>query len=242
MALVRVVSLLCLIVALAGRVPAGDELPPAESAAGPDVADVFDFSRAVRPRPGDWVEYHVAFPADPLENSLRTDPALIPGIEANDSGAAGDAADAEVFDFHSLALLQPVFEPPAAWRIVPVRLEIREVGDDGCNAEVVFAGERRTIRLSAADHGARAEFHYDAGSEADRRVRIGGDEYGVREVRRTGSGYGFVRWFSDQVPFGTVRFATGHVDVQLVGVGRGSPPDFPLRLSEVIEPPLGVLY
>ena len=241
------ILLFCLIAAFAGRASAADgenaSLPPPESTAGPDLADVFDFSQSPRPRPGDWLEYHLAFPVDPLENSLRTDPAPIPGIDVSPSAPA-DATNADdgAVDFNSLALLQPLFEPPAAWRTVPVRLEIREVDDEGCNAEITFANGTRPIRLSASGRGAQAEFHYDAGAEADKQIRVGGNDYTVHEVRRTGSGYGFVRWFSPEIPFGTVRFATEHIDVQLVGVGRGTPPDFPLRPAAAIAPALGILY
>jgi hypothetical protein len=145
-------------------------------------------------------------------------------------------------DFDALARLRPVFESAVAWRSVPVRLQIREVDENGCNAEITFAGDTRSIRLDAAPKGAQAEFHYDTGSEAEKTVRIGGTEYTVREVRRSASGYGFVRWFSPEIPFGTVRFATEHVDIQLIASGRGAPPDFPVRLESGIAPALGALY
>ncbi len=230
--------LLFLLAAFANIASAEDadvlDLPPAASAAGPDLADVFDFSQATKPRPGDWLEYLVAFPADPLESSLRNAAGPLP---------APPSADAADPDPGAPAQFQPVFEPPTTWRIVPVRLQIREVDDDGCNAELTFAGQTVPVRLDASPREAQAEFTYDAGGEAERVVRIGGAEYRVREVRRTGSGYGFVRWFSAEIPFGTVRFATGHVDVQLVATGRGAPPDeFPSRSASGIAPALGSLY
>ncbi len=233
--------LLLVLLAFAAGVRGGDALPPPVSAAGPDLADVFDFSQATRPRPGDWLEYLVAFPADPLESSLRGRPgASSAGAPVSAVPAVPVPGDGTV-DFDAVARIRPEFEPPVTWRSVPVRLEIREVFPDGCNADVSFAGERVSVRLSAGG-GAQAEFHYDAGGEAERSLRIGDREYTIRELRRTGSDYGFVRWFSAEVPFGVVRFATEHVDIQLVAMGRGAPPDFPVRLTVGIAPALGSLY
>ncbi len=237
------VVLLLVLLAFAAGARGGDVLPPPASAAGPDLTDVFDFSQATRPRPGDWLEYLVAFPADPLENSLRSRPgASSAGVPEGAPGNAVPAVPGDgTVDFDAVARIRPEFEPPAAWRGVPVRLEIREVFPDGCNADVSFAGERVSVRL-AAGNGAQAEFHYDAGGEAERSLRIGDREYTVRELRRAGSDYGFVRWFSAEVPFGLVRFATEHVDIQLVAMGWGAPPDFPVRLVGGIAPALGSLY
>lgn len=233
----RSILLLCLIAAFAGVAVCGDAAP---APAAPDFTDAFDFSAAVKPRPGDWLEYLVAFPADPLERELGAGPDDRPGaaavVERDTSAPAGS------IDFDALVRLQPVFEPPKGWTAVPVRLSIREVGDDGCNAEITFAGDTRAVRLPADGGGARAEFQYDSGAEAERTLRVGGREYVVRELRRGGPGYGFVRWFSAEIPFGTVRFATELVDMQLVGFGRGTPPDFPVRPEEEIAPPPGALY
>ncbi len=226
---------------------AEDALAPPESIAGPTVADPFDFSRAVKPRPGDWLEYRIAFPVDPLENSLRADPAptqgapaapppVVPVVPApGEAGAPGAAAP-------DLTRLRPAFDPPAAWRTVPLRLAIREVDENGCNAELRFAGATLSLHLPASGGEAEAAFHYDSGEETERTVRIGGTEYAVEEVRRAGSGYGFVRWFSPELPFGTVRFATKDVDMLLVGFGRGAAPDFPLRSPDGAAPALGSLY
>lgn len=234
----RMFFLLCLLSALFLAAARGEDvaLPAPESVAGPDFKDAFDFALAVRPRPGDWMEYHIAFPADPLESRLRPEN----GIAARPSGRAPETVGGGGVDYDALARLEPVFDPPETWVTVPVRIQIREVFEDGCNAEVTFAGETRAVRLGAARE-ARAEFRYDAGGEAEKALRIGGREYAVSEVRREGSDYGFVRWFSTEIPFGTVRFATEHVDMQIVGFGRGAPPEFPIHPEEEIAPPLGSL-
>jgi hypothetical protein len=220
----------------------GADAPLPESVAGAEFADIFDFSQATKPRPGDWLEYLIAFPADPLESSLASSLAdnaagAPPGnspadsLPADSPGGSGSAAP-----------FQLLLDPPVQWRIMPVRLHIREVDDAGCNAEITFADGVWPVRLDAAPQEARAAFHYDEGGETERRVRVGGNEYAVTEVRRGGSGYGFVRWFSTEIPFGMVRFATEQVDLQLVGLGRGAPPDFPIRLESGIAPALGGLY
>lgn len=227
----KTLLLLGLFVAFAGMAAGGDAA---------DFTDAFDFSSATKPRPGDWAEYLVAFPADPLERELSGDAG---GDSADGPGAVVErdaSAPPEEIDFDALMEIEPVFEPAERWTTVPVRLNIREVDDAGCNAEITFAGVTNTVRLDAG--GERAEFSYDAGGDAERSLRIGGREYAVRELRREGPGYGFVRWFSPEIPFGTVRFATGQVDMQLVGFGRGTPPDFPVRPEDEVEPALGALY
>lgn len=234
--------ILCTLAALLCSAAARGEdapLPPPASVAGPDFADVFDFSQAARPRPGDWLEYRVAFPADPLESGLNQNAAA--NAAPGSSAGAGTSTGSGGVDFEALARLEPLFEPKASWVVEPVRVQIREVFADGCNAEVTFAGETRTVRLAAAD-GAQADFRYDSGAEAERVVRLSGQEYTVQEIRRAGSDYGFVRWFSAAVPFGTVRFATEHVDIQLVALGRGAPPVFPVDSEAAVEPAMGELY
>lgn len=211
--------LLCVLFALSAAARGGEEeLSAPMSMAGPNLSDVFDVSQMAKARPGDWLEYRVAFPGDPLESRL----ALPEGVPP----------------------VQPVFDLPPEWRAVPVRIEIREVFADGCNAEITFGdtGEQATTRLSGTAEGAHASFQYDAGEATERTVRIGGTEYIVQERRRSGSGYGFVRWVAAEIPFGVVRFATEYVDMQLVGMGRGSAPDFPLRPEDAIEPALGSLF
>lgn len=195
-----------------------EELPAPMSMAGPNLSDVFDASQMAKARPGDWFEYRVAYPGDPLESRLSS---------------PGDAS-----------AIQTMFDLPPEWRVVPVRIEIREVFPDGCNAEITFGdtGERATTRLSGTSDGAHASFQYDGGAATEQTVRIGGKEYIVQERRRSGSGYGFVRWTSVEIPFGVIRFATEHVDMQLVGMGRGSAPDFPLPPEDEVAPPLGSLY
>lgn len=199
-----------------------------------DVPDIFDPSRARRPVPGDWLEYRIAFPADPLENSLRTDPApVVP---------ASTASDTPVEDTGPFLTAAPEFEAPAIWRVLPLRVEILAVDDDGTKALLAFAGLSREVLFPAGGRET-AEFHYEAPQEPERRetVLVNGVAMEVDVVRRLAENYGFVRYFSSEVPFGIVRFATEDVDLVLVGLGQTSPPAFPLDV-DIAHPPLGSLY
>lgn len=202
------------------------------------VADAFAVAQAPQPRPGEWLEYRVAFPVDPLEHSLS------PGQgEVAPSGrtpmriTGGDEGE--------LVFFVPHFEPERVWRVAPLRLEVREVEADGCNVVMTFAGRSHELFMpKAAGGGDGPDFYYDREESADARgeVRIGEHGYEVEETRRISERYGLVRWTSAEVPFGIVRFATPDVDMALVGMGIGRAPDFPLEVRAEIEPPLGLLY
>lgn len=221
-----------------------------EGVAGPDIADLFNPAAARRPTAGEWLEYRVAFPVDPLENSLRTDPASLPGMEAaaqtGSDAPAGNGPPAEAYAEYAYEYIPPIFEPAESWRIIPLRLEIQESDAKGCNAILVYGKGREEVYLPAAQHGAEPDFLYDndGGGSKQLSVRIGGADYAVDETRRSGIGYGFVRWVAAEAPFGVVRFATAHVDLMLVGQGNDtrSAPDFPLRTMDAIAPALGHLY
>lgn len=228
----------------------GSGLLPMDSVAGPNFADAFAAESARKPVAGEWAEYRVAFPVDPLENSLRTDPAPLPGVEAASSreedAKAGAGTLAEDTGEHEYEYIQPVFESEVGWRILPVRLIVEGLNDGEWSVVMEYEGGRETIQLPAAEREPEAEFLYDRDGGGMKRLflRIDGTEYEIDETRRFGSGYGFVRWFSRAAPFGIVRFATEHVDVMLVGRGDDarSAPEFPLRTPDKIEPPLGLLY
>ncbi len=197
-------------------------------AAALEVPDVFDPSSARKPRPGEWLEYLVAFPADPLENSLSPRPA--PTAAAETAGAGGEYLAA--------------FNPPQAWRALPLRLVMRRVGDDSCQASLTFAGETRDVTIPFSRERPAAVFHYPAPQPIDRKRlhRLNGRPLEVDMARRRGGEYGFVRLSSPDIPFGLVRFATENLDLVLVGMGDSPPPDFPLPAAEAVEPPPGALY
>lgn len=202
-------------------------------------ANAFDVSRAKKPGPGDWLEYRIAFPVDPLENSLSPNPAATP---LREGGAVLDIdGDTTVF------IPEPSFEPSVAWRAVPLRLEIQDVLGGGCAAAVRFANETVRVSIPFFVEPPKVEFRYDPvpGDAVPERatVDLNGAPLPVEVIRRTGDGGGFVRYFSPEVPFGVVRFATENVDMILVGSGNGAPPPFPLDTSDMTIHPLpGLLH
>ncbi len=207
----------------------------ADGADSPVPLNFFDASRAPKPFPGQWIEYRIGYPADPLENSLQPDPAALPN-----SGDRGEVVALE----DGYEIYKPSFDPGASWLVLPLRIEVRQVTPEGCNVFLTFDGASRQFFLAAGGKE-QEEPRYDAPAEdADRRmfVTMGGEEYEVEMIRRDGDGYGFVRYFSPEVPFGVFRFATENVDLVMVGFGQGRPPDFPLALDAPIDPPVGLLY
>lgn len=204
-----------------------------------DFAGVFDPAAARRPKPGEWFEYIVAFPVDPLENSLRPDAAPPPPSDpAADQGVV--MADNETF------FIQPAFEPPVSWRQLPLRLTVLGPSDDadGLKVRVTFEGETLEMVLPLLPPTGNTKFHYDEPQPDPKRTgqRIGEHFYEVDVVRHTGEGYGFVRYTNPELPFGIARFATETLDLILIGTGGGLEPDFPLRLREPPQPAPGQLY
>ncbi|MCD7897842.1 MAG: hypothetical protein LUG50_14395 [Planctomycetaceae bacterium] len=199
---------------------------------------LFDPADAVEPRPGDWFDYLVAYPVDPLENSLRPEP--LPAPQSDDTPTLEDLPPDEEYYF-----FVPNFEADAAWKTVPLRLELREIDADGINAIVTFAGKSHPTRLVRPDRTVeRPDFPFAPPQpEPERRsVTVGAATLTVDVVHRIHDEYGFVRWTSPDVPFGLVRFAGENLDIVLIDYGRGTPPDFPQTARAAPSPPLGALY
>ncbi len=207
------------------------------------VADVFDPARARAPRPGEWLEFRLAFRADPLEHSLSPERGEIAPTARQPRRITGEDGEYEFF--------VPHFEPERVWRVVPLRIEVREVEENGCNVVMTFAGQTNTFFMAKKggtdDAGApepETDWFYDEDLSADltRTARIGDHSYEVEETRREAERHGFVRWFNEEIPFGIVRFATPDLDIALVGMGMGRAPAFPLEGTGEVQPPLGLLY
>lgn len=188
----------------------------------------FDPAAGRTPNPGEWLEYVVAYPVDPLENSLAPNP--LPGI-AEDGGTAAPAP-----------LPRPSFEPGEAWRTVPVRLEVLSVANGVMRVRVRMSDRGGEIDIPLTS-GVPADFHYEDPQPAPEQAtqRVDGRAYEVTTLRRNGDGYGFARMNAPEFPFGLGRFATRDVDLILVGMGEGNPPAFPLPPDE-ISPPPGMFY
>ncbi len=221
---------------VSGSVAAGDLPGVGNGADAPALLDFFDASRAPKPLPGQWIEYRLGFPVDPLESSLRPDPEL--------ASSVGDPKETvDVGDGHEM--YKPSFDPGVAWRVLPLRIEVRQVTPEGCTVLFTFDGDGHQLFLPVENGEERKELRYDApkaGVDRSFFIKMGSGEYEVEMIRRTGNGYGFVRYFCPDVPFGVFRFATRDVDLVLVGFGQGRPPEFPIPVDPPIQPPVGQLY
>lgn len=215
-------------------------LAAAASAAGETptlVPDSFNPSEGRPLREREWLEYLVAFPVDPLENSLKTNPVPPPDLPR----APLDPALPGTGEF----AFQPAFDPPEAWLALPLRLQIIRVEEEGCQVRITFDGTGRNVFLPLRRPHWATLFRYEAPQPEDESGihRIGDAEYPVTVTRRRGSRGGFVRLSSGELPFGLARFASEDVDISLVAMGEGEPPPFPLPNAErnVIPRP-GMLY
>ncbi len=217
-----------------------------------DLLDLFDSEAAPKPHAGQWLEYRVAFPVDPMENALggnplpplkQEEPIRIQIAPQNDK-QKGKGKETEYY------IVQPDFDPPVAWRVLPLRLEIREISIEGIRIFITLAGYSHTVTIDHASDTSLdrfiSKFYYDPPQPEDKTLsyRLGDSDYELTVVQRNHDRYGFVRWFSPLVPFGMVRYATADVDLALVAWGEGKAPDFLLDevIAERLQPPLGLLY
>ncbi len=242
----RILALLIVLTAPAVSFPA------AALDAEPGVLDLFDPEAAAKPQAGQWLEYRVAFPVDPMENALsgkplapliKEEPVRIQIAPQNDQ-KKGKGNDPEYY------IVQPDFDPPVSWRVLPLRLEIRQIGIEGIQILLTLAGASHTVTIDHASDSALdryiAKFYYDPPQPEDVTLsyRLGDSDYEITVVRRHHDLHGFVRWYSPLVPFGVVRYATADVDLALVAMGEGKAPDFlpDEVIAERLQPPPGLLY
>ncbi|MDR1519685.1 MAG: hypothetical protein LBU23_06015 [Planctomycetota bacterium] len=197
-----------------------------------ELPDVFVPGSGRPPRAGEWLEYRISFPVDPLENSLAENPLAAPGSEPS----APDGAAPEKWE--------SAFDPPTIWLTLPLRLETLSVGREACRARLTFAGFSGEVDLPLAPPAGAAEFHYLAPQPADAAAvhRAGRLDLKCLKTRRRDNERGFVRLSSSDAPFGLLRFATADLDLALVGFGDGLPPAYPLPDGDGMDPPPGRLY
>ncbi|MCL2000021.1 MAG: hypothetical protein FWG74_01185 [Planctomycetes bacterium] len=195
-----------------------------------EFTDAFDSASSRRPKPGEWLEYLVAFPVDPLENHLSPNPAPLAPADSR-----GEKLNPRYLTSFNL---------PQAWRVLPLRLVIRRVDTDFCQAVMTFAGETHNATLPFFRERPASVFRYPVPQPANQKRlhQLNGRPIEVEMSSRRGAGYGFVRLSSPEVPFGLVRFATENLDLILIGLGDSPEPEFPLPDAESIEPPPGMLY
>lgn len=204
------------------------------------VTDSFNLLEGRPLREGDWLEYRIAFPVDPLENSLSPN-----RIAPHDDGHIPMDAAFPGVPSGSDRSTQPAFKPPAAWRVLPLRVEVMLVEEEGCRIHLTLNGLAGDVFLPLRRPESPSPFRYEAPQAEDATgIHIFGDtEYPVQIIRRQDPRGGFVRLSNPDLPFGLARFATDNVDLSLVGMGKGAPPGFPLPETEVhLVPAPGLLY
>lgn len=173
------------------------------------------------PRIGEWLDYILAYPVDPLENGLAASP-LPPVLR----GSA-----------ESGAYPLPSFDAPEAWRSVPMRLEIRKIEANGVTAALTLAGRTRTVLIPLAGKAGADDDDVSSGRFVQ---RIGFDVMEVEVFRGEDAGGPFVRCVNRDVPFGLTRFSTRDFDLILTGMGAAQPPEFPQPAPDINPPPGGM--
>ncbi len=217
----------------------------AEQVANSALAAALPGAVAARPlRPGEWLEYLISYPADPLEYSLQNiESAPPPPAPAEPEGETAGGTDESAYTEE--IYFEPSFEPPVVWHSVPLRLEVRAVEEDSVQVWMTLDSSSADVRIPLApDPTGNADVFYDEPQPpvTTDQYRVGDKPFAVQVVRRHAPNLGFVRLSSPDLPFGLARFATNTVDIALVGMGEGDPPAFPLPHPDNLTPAPGALY
>ncbi len=243
----------------------------AESPAVPVGELPFSAIRGARlPKVGEWLEYVIAYPLDPLEKSIRdlVDPDESPANAPEPLAGGENIPLSEVYVIDR----EPVFEAPTDWYSMRLRLEVTSVDGLNCHAIMRYENRRDEVVIPLTGDSSIVK---DTAQESPEEDTVSGDDpvdpsqldelfSGIEEERlapsvREFSNHwvgnrsisveierggdvraAFVRLSSRDVPFGLVRFATDDVDFVLVDYGVGIAPDFPLPEIH-IEPEVGKL-
>jgi hypothetical protein len=110
----------------------------------------FSVIRGARlPKAGEWLEYVIAFPVDPLEKSMRDffQPADVPGTAADTPEPPPVPAENMPLSQIYLIDREPVFEAPRDWYSMRLRLEITGVDQDGCHAVMRYENRQDVVAI-----------------------------------------------------------------------------------------------
>ncbi|MDR1612208.1 MAG: hypothetical protein LBT97_05420 [Planctomycetota bacterium] len=197
------------------------------------------------PAVGDWLEYRLAFPVDPLEDSIRRD--IGSGEEEAESSSAaptpgesdggGDGASKS-----SAHLFEPRFQPETRWNAMPLRLEILGAEPDAVRVMLTLPGFAHETSVPLGGMAGTGVRHSEIGMAAirdrqERRHTVGRREYPVFMERLDDPEKGYIRLVSSELPFGFARFASPHCDLILVDMGGFPAPAFPVQDVPVAPPP-----
>ena len=167
---------------------------------------------------GDWLEWRLTVPGDPLEARLASE------AETKEKDAAVPA---------STSSAAPAAELPGRWKTIPFRWKVTETG---------LSLQRR---MGDAEQRSMGDFSFSisrngisvappVGEKTDVAIgsavlTVNGAPLEVRTERwSTAPGVEWERWTSETVPGGLVRMAGPNADLVLVGWGNGEEPAFPL--------------
>lgn len=103
------------------------------------------------PKAGEWFEYVVAYPLDPMENAIR---GIIGLAKPTTTATPGSTlamtpatADGVAVEMPPPNPTEPAFDPEPVWFAMPLRLEILRVEHQGCRAMLAYAGLRHEVFL-----------------------------------------------------------------------------------------------
>lgn len=237
----RCILPVCTVIMLFGASALCSAAEPEEPAVVSSAISAFAGAGDARPvRVGEWVEYLVSFPTDPLEYSLQPQPSpTMDDIADLDSDVSASVAATDEMFF-----IEPSFEPEIIWCSLPLRLEIRAVEPNGCTVRMSFGSMRSDVFLPL-EQKPGVPLHYDAPQPptAASQYKVGDMAFSVETLRKSAPGLGFIRMGSPDLPFGLARFATDKVDIALIGMGDASDvPPFPLAIPDGLDPKAGQLY
>lgn len=118
------------------------------------------------PKAGEWYEYVVAYPLDPMETAIREiidrSKPIITGTSGSAVAMTKSTAEGVLVDTQPANETEPVFDPEPVWFAMPLRLEILRVDPNGCQVMLTYAGRRDEVFLPLARNGSSSENESDA--------------------------------------------------------------------------------
>jgi len=188
--------------------------------------------RGPEPAAGQWAEYRLALPLDPLEARLARE-------AAQAAGNAG-AASAPAAPPPGPPDIHPPDRLPEPWGVTALRLRVVEPRDGAWEVELrTEAGSYRSLWAwpPAAEDG--AAMPGGAPPSFPRTVAVDGAPLAVTAIPlglplaegEDGPDPSLAGecWTSPEVPFGLVRYRTPEMDLVLVGFGRHDATRFPME-------------
>lgn len=175
------------------------------------------------PQPGDWVEYRVAIPADPLEAELINSPERY----------ISESREATLPFANTSS--PPTPDLPRRWRQSVFRIEVAVSSPGKCEGVMTTGKNTYKVDIPLGWLSPRTTESGDSQSPEEVKIETSEVEHMVDGAKITVKTEtynhpitGFTRWTNASVPFGLVRLSTAYLDIVLVGSGNGAQPPFPI--------------